>query len=86
MRIETMIELASGMALAIGQAIIGDDGIGAFEYWGTKGFDMGKPCIESLDLVSVCLPNGPVEVQGIEYAAVLRALGDQAERQLESIV
>lgn len=86
MTLEIDIDLEAGAAHVLGQAEIGDDGIGAFEHFGFKGYDIGYPCVDSVSLVSVCLSTGFYNPNPIEYQMIMDALSNAAECELEAIV
>jgi len=50
---------------------IGNDGIGAYEYWGARGFDKGHDYIEDFSIEDVTIPERPLTPEE-EKAVILQ--------------
>jgi hypothetical protein len=86
---ETEVELPSGLEVPIKckarVTSIGNSGIGAYEYWGAKGYDKGVDYIEEYEVEDIESTDEDIILspRGLEY---VRSQLEEEEKHIDAII
>lgn len=75
MIVKYSIELELDLDVEISKVQIGNNGIGAYEYCGRKGFDKGKDFVESFTVESISVrQKDPIDIKGELFSIIKESI------------